>query len=88
MVTLAALRALIDEVDRNIVDLVKKRGEIVRQIGLLKKKEGLPIFDPLREKEQLEKFRKLALEQGLDPTKVIELFLLLIEQAKDDQQSL
>lgn len=88
MVTLAALRALIDEVDRNIVDLVKKRGEIVRQIGLLKKQEGLPIFDPLREKEQLEKFKKLALEQELDPTKVIELFLLLIEQAKDDQQSL
>ena len=82
------LRAMIDEIDRKMIQLIKARQEVSLQIGLFKKEHQLPIFDPSREKEHLETLKALALKEGLDPTHVVELFSLLMQHSKDTQENL
>ena len=52
--TLEELRREIDQINRGILDLVQSRGEVVLQIGLLKKAMGLQGFDPGREEQMLD----------------------------------
>src|SRR4051812_26670408 len=56
---LAPLRAQIDELDRQIVEFLNKRAQIVVQVGKIKQQNNTPIYQPDREKEVLEKVRKL-----------------------------
>ncbi len=51
---LAKLRDRINEIDREIMRLLRERIEIAKEIGKYKKKKGLPIWDPQREREILE----------------------------------
>lgn len=44
-------RERIDELDRELVELLNKRAEAARQIGLLKRDSQMPIFEPDREKQ-------------------------------------
>ena len=47
------IRKGIDSIDDQIVDLYKKRMELVKQVADAKKKGGTPTFDPNREREIL-----------------------------------
>lgn len=49
------IRAQIDSIDDQIVDLFSKRLQLCRIIGDLKKTNNLPIFNELREQEILNK---------------------------------
>lgn len=42
------LRNQIDKIDKSIIFLLAKRMKIVKNIGLLKKKQSIPIFDSVR----------------------------------------
>jgi 3-deoxy-7-phosphoheptulonate synthase / chorismate mutase len=50
---LAELRGEIDEVNRELLALLQRRGEIVLEIGHLKQAQGLDGYDPSREEEML-----------------------------------
>lgn len=50
---LEELRAEIDTIDDNLLQDFAQRMNVVRQIGLEKKSEGLPTLDPAREREKL-----------------------------------
>ena len=52
------LRNKIDQIDQELVTLIEKRIEIVKQIGEYKKKHNLPILDQNREQEVLDKNSK------------------------------
>lgn len=45
----------IDEIDKEIVDILNRRAEIVHQIRTLKQQADLSLFDPKREEEIYEK---------------------------------
>jgi chorismate mutase len=45
----AALRGAIDEVDNQLMDLVSRRMELVREMALVKAEHSLPVYDPQRE---------------------------------------
>lgn len=47
---LAELRQQIDKIDRQIVDLISRRGAAAREIGELKAAAGTPVYAPDREK--------------------------------------
>ncbi|MDR1744299.1 MAG: chorismate mutase, partial [Planctomycetota bacterium] len=47
------LRRAVDEVDDALLALLKKRQTIASQIGGLKRGMGVPVYDPLREREIL-----------------------------------
>ena len=46
---LEKMRQQIDQIDIQIIELLKKRFHIVRKIGEFKKKHGLPIISEVRE---------------------------------------
>jgi chorismate mutase len=46
-------RRRIDEVDRKLVELLNARSRCALEIGRIKHEEGLPIYQPDREKEVL-----------------------------------
>ena len=56
-VDLNGWRDKIDEIDRELVELLNRRAEVVLEIALIKKRLGLPIYEPRREDEI---FRNIA----------------------------
>lgn len=51
MIELNLLRKKIDEIDDKLLILLKERLEISKKIGEIKKKNNMPIYDPVREQE-------------------------------------
>lgn len=64
---LTDLRAGIDEVDEQIMDLLARRLELVAEVGEIKGRHGLPIYAPERERTMIAAKRALAEERGLPP---------------------
>jgi len=46
---IAEWRTKIDELDRKLVDLLSQRAQAAHEIGKLKRKAGMPIYEPDRE---------------------------------------
>jgi monofunctional chorismate mutase len=78
------LRNEIDIVDSEIIALLKKRTDIVKQIGQLKAKTGLPILDADRESKVLE---KLLREDGgvLGEEQVLSIFRCIMNGSRQTQ---
>jgi len=55
---ISTLRLAIDEIDEKIMDLINRRLLIAKQIGNVKKTEGIQIADRRREKEILDRLLK------------------------------
>lgn len=64
---LGEARFRLDELDTQLLDLLKARSELVAGVLETKKREGLPIFVPERENQKVERFRAAADQRGLDP---------------------
>lgn len=62
---LLPLRQQIDEIDDTIFSLLKKRMDVSRQIGDIKKSESMPIFQEDRFSELLNRRLKWAAENGM-----------------------
>ena len=63
------LRQQIDAVDRQLLDLLSQRADLVHEVGVHKKKEGLQIYAPEREESLLRKL--VAMNEGRLPEKSI-----------------
>ena len=55
---IADWRKHIDELDLELVVLLSRRAAAAREIGLLKQKLGLPIYEPKREDEIFDNIRR------------------------------
>jgi 3-deoxy-7-phosphoheptulonate synthase/chorismate mutase len=53
-----SLRAELDEVDGEIVRALNKRARLVQELAALKKEAGMPLYDPKREEEILQRVAK------------------------------
>ena len=75
---LEKLRGGIREVDYQILKLVKKRLQLAREIGEIKRKRGLPVVDSSVEETVIERAlmwgRKLDLDQSFT-TKLVDLLI-------------
>jgi chorismate mutase len=74
---LADLRGSIDNIDAALVHLLAERFKFTQAVGHLKADAGLPVADPAREAQQIDRLRSLAAESGLDPV-FAEKFLTFI----------
>jgi len=72
------LRKKIDEIDENLVRLLKDRMELCRSIGKIKEEKGLAVKDLRREDEVYLHVMSKALESGLDPQKVEAIFKQIV----------
>ena len=52
---LGEIRKRIDQIDRNLVELIEERLEIVKEVALYKKENNMKIFDRKREEEVIDK---------------------------------
>jgi 3-deoxy-7-phosphoheptulonate synthase / chorismate mutase len=52
--TLELLRVRLDEINMELLKLLNARAEVARSIGELKERQGVPKFDPVREREMLD----------------------------------
>lgn len=62
---LVELRKRIDAVDETILKLVAERAELVKDVQILKKTNGLPVRNYEREEEIFERVRRIAFRHGL-----------------------
>jgi chorismate mutase/prephenate dehydratase len=63
------IRKKIDSLDQNLIDLLAQRSELVHEVGVIKKEEGLQIYAPEREDALLKRLEKM--NQGRLPEKSI-----------------
>jgi len=71
--TLQALRKELDEINAEILRWLSRRAEVVLEIGRLKLRQGINRFDPVREKEMLD--RLAAMNPGpFDDTTIRHIF--------------
>lgn len=54
-VELDVLRGRLDGINGQLLELISERAKIVQEIGAVKEKQGVPKFDPEREKQMLDK---------------------------------
>ena len=80
--TLEDLRRDIDRVDEVLVRLLNERARCVCEIGLLKKEQGIEIYQPNREKDVLRHVREIAVEGPLGPDAIARLFERIIDEAR------
>jgi chorismate mutase len=72
--SIVVLRKKIDEIDEQLVFLVKDRIDLCKQIGAFKRENGIAVRDLKREDEVYLNVMSKALEAGLDPQKVENIF--------------
>lgn len=81
----AELRARIDELDDEILGLVARRVQAALRIAELKRKLGLPIYDPERERDIFTRLCAQAPEP-LKPNMVRRIFERLIDETRWAEQ--
>lgn len=82
---LEELRAKVDDINIKLLQLINERAEIIQEIGYLKRKQGLPRFDAVREREMID--RILEHNQGpFDDKTIRHLFKQIFQASLDFQQ--
>ena len=82
------LREKLDEIDIEILELLRERIDIVKRIGLIKKRLNLPIIDENREEEVYENAAKFALKHDLDNIQIKSIFREIVSLSKKVQNEL
>ena len=85
---LLPLRAKIDDIDHQILDLLRQRNEIVTDVAAIKKSTGFAIRDFVREKELLQDRGNRAKECGLRTEVIESLFRVILWASRDRQAAL
>ena len=82
---LEALRRAIDETDRRLLSLVAERVRLVLQVGDLKRREGIAVHDPSRERALLD---RLSAEPPppLDAQTITRVFERIVEESRRLEQ--
>ena len=86
MKDLKTLRAQLTEVDMKIIDLIHHRQSLSEKIGSIKRKEGKPTRDFLREKEVLELANTHAEKLNMEPDVIVDVMQLLIKSSLKTQE--
>lgn len=81
MERLAELRAQIDLLDEELLQLLAKRLDVVHKIGAVKQQHGLPIYVPQRESEMLQKKREAATKLGLSPNLIEDILRRIMRES-------
>jgi chorismate mutase len=79
------LRKRIDEVDEQILLSLSQRTELCKSIGSMKKKQGIQIKDPLREKDVYTHIKKKAADSGLNPAQVEAIYHQIVKMCTSVQ---
>ena len=79
------LRERIDEIDEEIIQLLKKRMGISNEVGKLKEELHIPVEDKKREKEIIDRLTKKA-GKNLSEEQLIRIFTSVFKSSKQVQE--
>ncbi|MEY4544047.1 MAG: hypothetical protein RL685_242 [Pseudomonadota bacterium] len=79
---LRELRDAIDEIDRNIVELLAQRLRLVMKVGDYKRANGLAVYDAERERDLLARVSNAA-PSPLEPAMAQRIFQCVIQESRD-----
>ncbi|MDY7230820.1 prephenate dehydrogenase/arogenate dehydrogenase family protein [Hyalangium rubrum] len=82
---LTEARAHIDQLDRELMELLARRTELAQRAARAKAREGRPVLDPAREESLLAERRAWAAELGLEAEAVEELFRSILRFSRRSQ---
>src|SRR5215216_4195530 len=85
---LPLLRAMVDVLDRDLLQIVSRRMALVGEIAAYKRQHGLRIRDVQRESEIIEDRCRRAEEMGLPRGELESVFRVLMRASRDHQASL
>jgi chorismate mutase-like protein len=83
--SLADWRRRIDEIDRQLVELLNERSKCALEIGKLKQQANLPLYQPDREKEVLENAEQNN-KGPLTDAAIRRLFERIIDEARSAER--
>jgi chorismate mutase/prephenate dehydrogenase len=86
--SLPVLRALIDAVDHDVLQLLSRRNGLVAEIAAYKRKHRVPIRDARREREIISDRRDRSTGLGLQPDVIESIYRLILWASRDRQASL
>ena len=84
MEELDRLRSRVDELDRELLEVIKQRLIVSKEIGNCKKKNGLKLRDRKREREVIEDMLE---KSSLDSDFIKKLFKLIIGESRRVQKN-
>ena len=84
---LERLRHSIMDCDRDLIAILRRRLDLVKEIGDLKVSLGLPVIDPGREAAVVRRAAELAREAGLDEELIRNLIWQIMSSARTRQYS-
>lgn len=79
------LRQSIDELDRQILELLAARLQLVMQVGEVKRGLGLDVYDPARERDLLERVARAA-PSPMTGAMAQRIFQCIIEESRSLEQ--
>ncbi len=85
---LAVVRAMIDALDRELLQILARRMALVAEVAAWKRQHGVRIRDPKREEEVLRDRHERAVELGLPPGEIESIFRVLLRSSRDHQSAL
>jgi chorismate mutase len=83
---LQTLRKRVDDIDNQILMALSERVTVCRKIGEVKKQQGLPIRDQIREKEVYDKIKVKAVKFQLEPARIEVLYREIVNMCSDIQK--
>jgi chorismate mutase len=86
--TLEDLRYMIDDFDRMLLDILKKRMDVVRDIGKYKKANNMTILQPERWDDVLKKSMELSKKALLSDVMVHKIFMAIHQESINKQTSI
>lgn len=84
---LASCRDEIEQIDRQIIELLARRLTLGRRTGELKRLAGLPILDPTREAAVIRRVTGEARDVGLPPEPIREVFWQIVGMSRRAQEA-
>ena len=80
------LRTLLDSIDENILQLLEKRMNIIRQVGHIKSKLNIPIEDIDREEKIIKKLKNIS-KNSLTENQLKKIFQTVFDFSKIEQNN-
>ena len=85
---LKEIRAKIEKIDAQIVNLIDQRTSLAKDVLDAKKAQNIPINDSQQNKVVMERVSNLATERGLDGEEVKRIFEILIKMNIERQHEM
>jgi len=82
---LGELRGRIDQIDADLVRLLGARLAVARDIGAVKKEMGKPVVDPAREAQVVDRFVRMAAQDGVPEATARAIITSLIAASRAQQ---